>query len=301
MSFKALTRPLPPVKIKRKVFMQDCFFVSDLHGKIDRYEKLFKRIREDRPRLVLFGGDLLPHGMHRHPEDDFTQGFLRKNFLELKNELGDNYPLVAIILGNDDPGAEEESFLELEAEGLCRYLHMRKIPFAGFTIYGYSFIPPSPFRYKDWERYDVSRYVDPGCVPPDEGIRTIDPGCDIEYTTIQKELLDLTGEESLRRSVFLFHSPPYKTLLDRAALDGMRVEHVPLDVHVGSIAIMRMIEERQPWLTLHGHIHESTRLTGSWHQQFGATHSFNGAHDGPELALIVFDIEDPKGARRLLI
>jgi uncharacterized protein len=281
--------------------MEDCFFVSDLHGKIDRYEKLFARIREDRPRLVLFGGDLLPHGMHRHPEEDFTDGYLKRNFVSLKDELGGDYPLVAMILGNDDPGAEEELFIRLQEEGLWQYLHMRKITFGGFTIFGYSFIPPSPFRYKDWERYDVSRFVDPGCIPPDEGIRTIDPGCDIEYTTIQKELQDLTGDADLRSSIFLFHSPPYKTFLDRAALDGMTVDHVPMDVHVGSIAIMRMIEERQPWLTLHGHIHESTRLTGHWRQEIGLTHSFNGAHDGPELSLIVFDIEDPKGARRLLI
>lgn len=281
--------------------MDDCFFVSDLHGRPDRYEKLFYRIREDRPRLVLFGGDLLPHSLHRTPGGDFSKDFFRGSLLSLKEDLGEGYPLIALILGNDDPGAEESVFLEMENEGLLKYLHRRNVSFGGFTFYGYSFIPPSPFRYKDWERYDVSRYVDPGCIPPDEGIRTVDPGCDIEYTTISQELRDLTGDGPLDRSVFLFHSPPYGTLLDRAALDGRSIEHVPLDVHVGSIAIMRLIEERQPWLTLHGHIHESTRLTGHWSQEIGRTIAFNAAHDGPELSLIVFDLEHPQGARRLLI
>jgi len=47
-----------------------------------------------------------------------------------------------------------------------------------------------------------------------------------------------------------------------------------MDVHVGSIAIQRFIEERQPWVTMHGHIHESSQITGHWQQQFGRTQCF---------------------------
>ena len=65
--------------------------------------------------------------------------------------------------------------------------------------------------------------------------------------------------------------PPCDTLLDRAALDEKMIDYVPPDVHVGSIAIQRFIEERQPGLTLHGHVHESARLTGQWQQRFGRT------------------------------
>lgn len=281
--------------------MEDCFFVSDLHGKIDRYEKLFAMIRQESPSLVLFGGDLLPHGIYKHPEESFTREFLYTRMAALKNEMGDAYPSVMVILGNDDPGQEEQVFIELSTEGVWEYIHFRKTEFRGRPVYGYSFIPPSPFRFKDWERYDVSRYVDPGCLSPEEGIRTVDPGTDIGYTNILTELEDLTRGEDLSNALFLFHSPPYKTHLDRAALDGIWVDHVPLDVHVGSIAIMRLIEERQPWITLHGHIHESTRLTGHWGQRFGRTQSFNAAHDGPELALVIFDIDHPEDARRLLI
>jgi Icc-related predicted phosphoesterase len=99
----------------------------------------------------------------------------------------------------------------------------------------------------------------------------------------------------------LFHAPPYRTDLDRAALDGHTFEHVPLDVHIGSIAIRRFIEERQPLVTLHGHVHESARITGSWRQRIGRTWCFSAAHDGPELALVRFDLEDPGAATRELI
>ena len=70
-------------------------------------------------------------------------------------------------------------------------------------------------------------------------------------------------DNDLSRAMFLFHTPPYNTGLDRAALDGKKVNYVDLDVHVGSIAVRRFIESRQPLLTLHGHIHESARITGS--------------------------------------
>jgi Icc-related predicted phosphoesterase len=79
------------------------------------------------------------------------------------------------------------------------------------------------------------------------------------------------------------------------------VDHVPLDVHVGSIAIRRLIEDRQPLVTLHGHVHESTGLTSSWRDRIGRTHCFSAAHDGPELALVRFDLDDLERADRQLI
>ena len=206
-----------------------------------------------------------------------------------------------IILGNDDPRSEEEKFIQAGNNGLFHYIHQRKITLNNYNFYGYSFVPPTPFQLKDWEKYDVSRYVDPGCIPPTEGFRTTEPNEDIEYATIQKDLVALTGTDDLSKSIMLFHSPPYQTHLDRAALDGKMIDHVPMDVNVGSIAIKRFIEERQPLLTLHGHIHESTRLTGYWQQQIGNTYAFNAAHDGTELSVIKFNSEDREGSERLII
>jgi Icc-related predicted phosphoesterase len=79
------------------------------------------------------------------------------------------------------------------------------------------------------------------------------------------------------------------------------VDHAPLDVHVGSIAIRRFIEARQPLLTLHGHDHESARLTGAWKERIGRTVCLSAAHDGPELALVRFDLARPADATRELL
>jgi hypothetical protein len=179
---------------------------------------------------------------------------------------------------------------------------MRRIEWEPYLIFGYACVPPTPFLLKDWERYDVSRYVDPGCVSPEDGRRTL-PAIpeDVRYGTIAGDLLKLTEGEDMDRAIVLFHSPPYATPLDRAALDGRMFEGVPLDPHVGSIAIARFIEERQPRVTLHGHVHESVRLTGEWKHRMGRTIALGGAHDGPELALVRFDPERPEDAERVLL
>jgi len=285
----------------------NCFFVSDLHGDETRYRKLFEAIGRERPAGVFLGGDLLPSGLFNliasaAPHRDFIGGFLAPGFLELRDRLGAAAPEVFLILGNDDARAEEAAVLEAATRGAWHYAHPRRLPFGGLDVFGYAFVPPTPFILKDWERYDVSRFVDPGCVSPEEGRRSV-PVSEREarYSTIEKDLVALAGDAAMDRAIFLFHTPPYGTPLDRAALQGRMVDHVPLDEHVGSIAVRRFIETRQPLLTLHGHIHEAASLTGAWKCTIGRTHALSAAHDGPELALVRFDPDAPENATRELI
>jgi len=276
-------------------------FVSDLHGKTDRYEKLFSLIEKEMPEVVFIGGDILPHAMKALVDfDDFILDFLLSKLLKLKEKLGSNYPKIFLIFGNDDPKIEENKILEMEQKGCLTYINEKKVSFGKYSVFGYAYIPPTPFQLKDWEKYDVSRYVDPGCTHPNEGFRSIEVSDDIIYESIKKDLDKLTEGENLSNAIFLFHSPPYNTVLDRAALDGMMVDHVPLDVHVGSIAIERFIRERQPLVTLHGHIHESTRLTGQWQQTLCNTLAINAAHDGAELCAVLFDLGNLNSAVRLV-
>jgi Icc-related predicted phosphoesterase len=285
----------------------NCFFVSDLHGNIDRYEKLFRLLEEERPFALFFGGDLLPSpyramktGKTFH--ENFTREFLVDRLNKLKQTMGNAFPVVFAILGNDDARTEEAAILEAEKQGVLKYCHNRRISWEGFTVYGYTNIPPSPFLLKDWERYDVTDYVRPGCVPPEEGAFTVQVEKQVLITSsIEKELKALTGEDDLGKAIFLFHSPPHGCKLDRAALDGRRIDGVQVDMHVGSTAIRRFIETRRPMLTLHGHIHESTRITGSWKERFNDTVSFNGSHDGPELSLVRFNPYCLNNATRELI
>lgn len=280
-----------------------CLFVSDLHGKDSHYQKLFTLLRKQAPDCVFIGGDILPGALTAtSSQSDFLTGYLAGELHQLKTVLDERYPRIFMILGNDDGAAAEKDTLALAQDGLWEYAHNRKLMLGRYSIFGYTYVPPTPFLLKDWERYDVSRYVDPGCISPEDGYLSISTtDYQRRWSTIQDDLDQLTADEDLTNAVFLFHSPPYKTKLDRAALDGMSVDNVPLDPHVGSIAIQRFIESRQPLLTLHGHIHESTRLTGSWLDRIGATYCMNASHDGGELSVVSFDLEELDNARRDLL
>jgi uncharacterized protein len=279
--------------------MNSCFFASDLHGKIEKYEKLFQLISDESPAALFLGGDILPH---RNLHAGFVENFLTVNLLTLKEKMKELYPRIFLILGNDDARSDEASIIKADQKNIFEYLHMRSTEFSVRKIYGYSFTPPSPFLLKDWEKYDLSRYTEFGSISPEEGKRSVDiPLHEIKYSTIKDDLEMLAGTGDLSEDIFLFHGPPYKTNLDRAGLDGKMIDHAQVDLHVGSIAIRRFIEKREPKITLHGHIHESARITGSWKDRIGKTFCFTAAHDGKELAIIKFDPSKPENAERVLI
>jgi Icc-related predicted phosphoesterase len=287
--------------------VQPCLFVTDLHGRPGRWRALFDLIERERPAGVFLGGDLFPGALAAVAvptlrADTFARDVVFAGFARLRERLGGAYPAVFAILGNDDGRFLEPTMMDGAVEHLWTYAHDRRVGFGPFTVYGYAYVPPTPFALKDWERYDVSRFVDPGAVSPEEGRRTVpvDPR-EVRHATIARDLESLAGDDDLDHAVFLFHSPPYDTVLDRAALDGRKIDHVPLDVHVGSIAIRRFLETRGPRVSLHGHVHEAARLTGDWRQRIGQTWALGAAHDGEGLAVVRFDPGEPSAARREIV
>lgn len=274
------------------------FFATDLHGSPTRYASLAGAIARETPDAVCLGGDLLP----RLGAKEFIHDVMVKSFANLRERLGDRYPRVSLIPGNDDPRALEGELRAGEGEGLWTWLHGTSTAAGRHRVYGYAYVPPTPFLLKDWERYDVSHFVDPGCISPEEGCLSVDiPPMELRHATIASDLGRLAGQDDLSDAIFLFHTPPYQTALDRAALDGRMFDHAPLDVHVGSIAVRRFIESRQPLVTLHGHVHESVGITGRFMERIGRTVLLGAAHDGPELALVRFDADDAASATRELV
>jgi Icc-related predicted phosphoesterase len=111
--------------------------------------------------------------------------------------------------------------------------------------------------------------------------------------SIQKDLAQELFTKNARRTVYVFHTPPYKTNLD-LTYDGE---------HVGSIAVRQFIEKFQPYLTLHGHIHETVKRSGNYREQIGDTFCLTAGNDnfGSELAVLTFDIFNPWNAVRKII
>lgn len=275
------------------------FFVSDLHGKKTRYDKLFEAVYSEMPQLVLIGGDVLPSGISILSDDsingDFLDDYLSHKFETLKEKMKDKFPMFLMIAGNDDPKSYDNSFGSFEEKGYWKNINEKIIKFDDYFIAGYAYVPPTPFLLKDREKYDVSRFVDVGCVPPEEGFRSVKKEEHvIKYETISEDLETHFKDMDFGRTILLFHSPPYKTNLDRINTKGKMVDYVQPDEHVGSIAIQRFIEKNQPLLTLHGHIHESTSITGEWKDTIGKTVCVNGSTEKSGLALVRFGIEGEK-------
>ncbi|MGH3405849.1 MAG: metallophosphoesterase family protein, partial [Streptosporangiaceae bacterium] len=80
---------------------------------------------------------------------------------------------------------------------------------------------------------------------------------------IRAHLKHMTGQLSRpETAIFNIHVPPYNSRLDTAPLLGQDLKvrtsaGAQMTAPVGSVAVREVIEEVQPLLGLHGHIHES--------------------------------------------
>jgi uncharacterized protein len=86
-----------------------------------------------------------------------------------------------------------------------------------------------------------------------------------EYTEdeIRAHLRQMTGRlANPEHAIFNIHVPPYNSRLDTAPLLGQDLKvktsaGAQMTAPVGSVAVREAIEQVQPLLSLHGHIHES--------------------------------------------
>ena len=103
------------------------------------------------------------------------------------------------------------------------------------------------------------------------------------------------------RTIFGFHCPPYGSGLDEAPelTEDMRLKHAGrAPMPLGSTAVREAIEEHQPTLSLHGHIHESRGNT-----RIGKTLSINpgSSYEQGELLGAVVDLEGGKKVKRFVL
>jgi len=110
--------------------------------------------------------------------------------------------------------------------------------------------------------------------------------------SIQKDLSKDPFCRDTDNTIYVFHSPPDNTNLDITYYDK----------HVGSIAIRLFIEKHQPYMTLHGHIHETVERSGTYKQQIGKTLCLTAGNNGDsQLSILVLDLYNPQDAKRIVI
>jgi len=91
----------------------------------------------------------------------------------------------------------------------------------------------------------------------------------------------------------VIHTPPDNTNLDQ--IQGGE--------HVGSMAVRLFIEQHHPYVTLHGHIHETVDVSGEFKERIGDTISLSsGNHNvGSKVAVLLLDTDHPANVRRLFL
>lgn len=221
--------------------MATIVYASDLHGNHEAYEKLFSLDAD----AVVLGGDLLPYPLKSGGDLLALQRRFVEGYLAHKMATRPCY----WIPGNDDWAAV---LGPLEAAGTP--LHGRAVPFLdGLSIAGYGCVPVTPFGMKDFDRVDVPGW-EPGQAPKrclwssPAGIEPVPLSAVMGRPTIEDDLAALAARSDPAKTVYVVHTPPYATTLDR--LQGGITP-------IGSRALRSFIDNRRPPLTLHGHVHES--------------------------------------------
>lgn len=251
-------------------------YTSDLHGHKEFYKRFIEKAKEEDVKAVIIGGDLCPRT--EGSVDDWVKH--QKDFLEnfFIPQMKDLCKVVFVIMGNDDFRINEHVLMQ-EKNANIRYIHKRRYPIFSKAIVGYSFVNTTPFRLKDWEKSDNGMLPMPQQMFKEE-IRTVMK----EEGTIEEDLEQFIKLSNPKNTVYVMHAPPYKTKLD-IINDG---------THVGSKAIRNFIEKEQPYLTLHGHIHESQKMSGSFVDKIGETVCINVGSSYPEdkLNCAVIDLKN---------
>lgn len=273
--------------------MRICF-TSDLHGDAALYAQLAEVLAAEQPALLILGGDLLA--------DTNPQAALGPQVEAQMAELAERSALwrrrlprleIACIGGNHETTPQVEGLLDLQTQRHLTVLdHRQAWHFRGVNFLGYSSSPPTPHWAKDLERLDQAG--DP--IPPFHGLawdaqqqkfkQVVAAPYFADKPTIAAELAELV--RTATPWVFVVHAPPFASHLDRL--------HV-VDGPVGSRAVRRAIEERQPLVALSGHCHESPDLTHHYVDRLGATFCINPGQ-GDRLHAVLFDTDDPAGTLR---
>lgn len=182
-------------------------------------------------------------------------------------------PEMAIRL-RDDLVFQDEMLKELRRERIARWVELadRTLSGSGKKVY-INAGNDDPFYIDDVLRSSKTMYVPEGkVVEVDQHLTMASTGfckrtpwnCprdveDDQLKAIVQRMMQNVSDPS--KCIFNFHCPPYGTSLDHAVkldeeknpqMTGFGAE----EISVGSPAIRKAIEDYQPCVTLHGHIHE---------------------------------------------
>jgi Icc-related predicted phosphoesterase len=274
--------------------MRICYS-SDFHGSRELYDQLETLLRREEPDLVILGGDMFPDGEDHDPAG--TQAaWVREQFAPRIDAWKRAVPGLAIacLMGNHDwLGTETVVRAEQDAARFSLLELQRPRRYGGISFLGCPLSPPTPHWVKDYERLDM----DDDQVP--------DFGAAV-WATRANGIGEVDAEEHFRSNpplaaefaaaptpdnpwILVAHAPPRGTKLDRLP---------NLDYPIGSRAVREFIESRRPLCALHGHVHESPQVTGSYFDEVGGVLCINPGQSHERLQAVLFDTNQLRATLR---
>ena len=274
-------------------------FAADLHGNKNQYSKLFDYALSNKIDVIILGGDLAPKDVEHRTIEGQRSFFLDVLFPMIKDFNGrcgeeNHFCVIYLMMGNDDFRSNHKLLEESQEKIGFNLMHNKCFKLNDeLLICGYSYVPLTPFKYKDWEKLDLideseERYRDDFVLEGayTEGGVLKNKKFDLKNRgdTIEKDLFRLLKDRDMEKFILVTHSPPYDTCLDSLSNGS----------HVGSKAVLKIINEIQPVLSLHGHIHETVDVSGKFKEKIGDTISVSAGNDHlvESLKIICFDLND---------
>ena len=193
--------------------MLKIIYSADLHGNEEFYKRLLKKAEDENAGAVVIGGDLC--GREGNTVDEkiknqklFLENFMIPLFRDFKSKNKNKE--IFLIMGNDDFRVNLTILEKADKNNILKQIHNKSIKLnKNFNISGYSFVNPTPFRLKDWEKPDFEGGKEPAQLSNEE-IRSAEK----QNGTIEQDLEQLKKLSNPRKTVYVIHAPPFNTKLD---------------------------------------------------------------------------------------
>ncbi len=245
--------------------MSRLVYVTDLHGQAWKFTRALALAKETGACAVINGGDLAPPGRSHEAQGTFYREVLDPHLAACR-AAGIRF---LAIRGNDDIAAHDALFEDTCAKHPgAAPLDGRRVEVGARDVIGMSWTTDFPFRLKDRARRDRADGVfrpttASGVLSTPDGYREIADwrSYALSLPSIEDELAALPAPRDPSRAIYVLHGPP----------SGLGLDLVRGGASVGSEAVRRFLERRQPLLSLHGHIHESPEESGVWMATLGRT------------------------------
>lgn len=274
-------------------------YATDLHGDINKYNKLIDLCKKYNISLIVNGGDMFPkRGDIIKEQAQFLETFLPEYFKKLREE---NIYYISMI-GNDDLNIFEDTFGKLNDKFPNTFdIGNTKLRFGDYDFIGMNYILDTPFPRKDHiiteENFIPEEQSEDYFISEGNSFKDYTNWSKKRETLpLMKDILEsLPKPDDMKKAVYITHMPPAN--LDFGHIKGT-------DRLVGSQDIYNFFKTYQPLLTLHGHLHENLEEGGKWINNIETTTSIQPGQtekDEKEMIIVLVDLDKKEYKREVIL